>query len=382
MERKKTVAVIFGGQSSEHEVSRVSAQSVITNIDRSKYDVVMVGITRDGRWLHYTGPVEKIGSGEWEELAESGLKCGMEQLPDITDESCHAAGRNTLRGIFRAIGAETPEKPIDAVFPVLHGKNGEDGTIQGLFELADIPYVGSGVLASSLGMDKAYSKILFAAENIPQAKYLVFSRKQVHGDIDAVVETVERELPYPCFVKPSNSGSSVGVSKARNREELLKALELACRHDRRILVEEFINAREIECAVLGNDEPLASVVGEIIPGAEFYDYDDKYKNNRARIEIPADLQEETAQLIRSYAVRAYKALDCAGLARVDFFVHKQTGEVYINEINTIPGFTDISMYSKLWAASGLPYPELISRLIELAFERYEDSRGIRDCQNT
>lgn len=381
--KKKRVAVIFGGQSSEHEVSRVSAQSVISNIDKDKYDVVMYGITRDGRWLNYDGPVEKLGTGEWQTIAEAKL---LSKAPDNTEvgeiensSSCACEGEtavvavgNSARGI---LGDAAMSGTIDVVFPVLHGCNGEDGTIQGLFELAGIPYVGPGVLGSALGMDKAYSKIVFEKEGIPQGKYLVFGRKQISQDMETIIRQVEALLTYPCFVKPSNAGSSVGVSKAHDRNELAEALEFAARYDRRVLVEEFIDGREVECAVLGNDDPIASTVGEVIPCNEFYDYSAKYESgSSSKVVIPAELPRETIETIRQYAVKAFKALDCAGLSRVDFFVHKETGKVYINEINTLPGFTSISMYPKLWEASGIPYNELIERLLDLAIERFEDNK--------
>jgi D-alanine-D-alanine ligase len=378
---KKRVAVIFGGQSSEHEVSRISAQSVIENIDKQKYDIEMIGITKDGQWLTYDGPTEKIGSGEWQAIAHQKFLAhssqqhkisGQKQGTEPTTAPSEMITNNSARGIF----AENIKTPIDVVFPVLHGCNGEDGTIQGLFELAGIPYVGCGVLGSSVGMDKAYTKIIFEKEGLPQGDYLVFSRKQVYYQNDVVISEVEAKLTYPCFVKPSNAGSSVGVNKATNREELIKALDIAAKNDRRILVEEFINGREIECAVLGNDNPIASTVGEVVPCNDFYDYEAKYQvGDSSRVVIPAEnLPLETVQKVKEYAVRAFKCLDCAGLSRVDFFVHKTTGEIYINEINTLPGFTQISMYPKLWAESGIPYPELIDKLIELAFERFEDSK--------
>lgn len=351
MDTKKCVAVIFGGQSSEHEVSRRSAESVLRNINRMKYDVLMIGITKDGRWLRYNGALEGIGSGEWQAEAEAN------------------AGDDVLNLFDNRFS-----KKLDVIFPVLHGCNGEDGTIQGVFELAGIPYVGSGVLGSAVGMDKAYSKIIFEKEGIPQGKYLVFSRKQIKREIDLIIKEVEDNLEYPCFVKPSNAGSSVGVNKACSREELIRALEIASIHDKRVLIEEFIDGREIECAVLGNDNAEASVLGEIIPGNDFYDYNAKYIDNNSQTQIPANLPEETAEKIREYAVKAFKALDCAGLSRVDFFVHRKTGDIYINEINTLPGFTSISMYPKLWEASGISYVELIEKLIELAIERYEESR--------
>ncbi len=373
MSHKKRVAVIFGGQSSEHEVSRISAESVIKNINRDKYEVAMIGITKDGRWMSYDGPVEKLGTGEWQAIAEKKALTGaQENSNEIVPSGANA------RSILAYSGAESEKGKIDVIFPVLHGCNGEDGTIQGLFELAGVPYVGAGVLGSALGMDKAYAKIIFEKEGLPQGKYLVFGRKQLSRETEAVLDQVEAVLEYPCFVKPSNAGSSVGVSKAHDRKELLAALELAAKHDRRILVEEFINGREIECAVLGNDDPIASTVGEVIPCNEFYDYKAKYFDDRSKTVIPADLPANTISEIRAYAVRAFKSLDCSGLSRVDFFVHKETGAVYINEINTLPGFTSISMYPKLWEASGIPYGELIERLIDLAVERYEDSERFFD----
>jgi D-alanine-D-alanine ligase len=258
---------------------------------------------------------------------------------------------------------------------VLHGYNGEDGTIQGMLELAGIPYVGCGVLSSSLGMDKAYAKIVFEKEGLPHGKYLVYNRKQIDSKFEKICADVDRVLSYPCFVKPSNAGSSVGVSKVRSIDELKAALHLAAKYDRRILIEEFIDGREIECAVLGNDDPVASTVGEVIPCNEFYDYEAKYlSGDSSQTIIPADLPAEVIEKVREYSMRAFKALDCSGLARVDFFVRRDNCEIFINEINTMPGFTKISMYSKLWAASGLSYEKLIEKLIELALERFEDNR--------
>lgn len=366
---KIKVAVVFGGQSTEHEVSRVSAQSVLANIDRRKYDVAMIGITKAGRWLRYNGPIEKIGSGEWERIAVASLesskcKCIEEENGELQVSSARSIIDNT----------EADGKPVDVVFPVLHGANGEDGTIQGLFELADIPYVGCGVLGSAVGMDKAYTKIIFEKAGIPQGKYVVVNRKSLSKNVEGIISEVEATLSYPCFVKPSNAGSSVGVSKAHDREELINALNFAARFDRRILVEEFINGREIECGVLGNDEPIASTVGEVIPCNDFYDYEAKYQTgDDSTVVIPAELDRKTIKAIQDYAVRAFRALDCSGLSRVDFFVHKDTSEIYINEINTMPGFTSISMYPKLWEASGIPYSELISKVIDLAIERYKDN---------
>lgn len=378
MNRKRRIAVVFGGQSSEHEVSRVSAESVIRNISKDKFDIIMIGITKDGRWLGYDGPVDKLGSGEWQAIAEENSKSsnipGMLPKESLSNENQNMPVQVSARSIFKAAGAENEQKGIDAVFPVLHGCNGEDGTIQGLFELAGIPYVGPGVLASALGMDKIYSKIVFEKEGIPQGKYLAFTRKQIERDFDSINAKVEEILSYPCFVKPSNAGSSVGVGKAHDRKELLEHLLNAAKYDRKVLVEEFIDGREIECAVLGNDDPIASTVGEVVPCNEFYDYKAKYIDNNSEVIIPANLPQHTISEIREYAVRAFKSLDCAGLSRVDFFVHRKTGKVYINEINTLPGFTSISMYPKLWEASGIPYSELIERLIDLSIERFEDNR--------
>lgn len=377
MGNKRRIAVVFGGQSSEHEVSRVSAQSVLENINRDKFDVVMIGITKDGRWLGYDGPVEKLGSGEWQAIAEGRAlrqanTCAAEE--ESTEKGLVGVG-TSAKAILRSAAGENEKGPIDVVFPVLHGCNGEDGTIQGLFELAGVPYVGCGVLASAVSMDKAYTKIIFEKVGIPQGKYLTFSRKQVNQDPEQLAAEVEAVLEYPCFVKPSNAGSSVGVSKAHDRKELVEALRFASRFDRRILVEEFINGREVECAVLGNDDPIASTVGEVVPCNEFYDYEAKYQSgDSSKVIIPANLPAATMEEIRRYAVKAFKALDCSGLSRVDFFVHKETGAVYINEINTLPGFTSISMYPKLWEATGISYSELIERVIDLAVERFEDSK--------
>lgn len=262
---------------------------------------------------------------------------------------------------------------IDVVFPVLHGCNGEDGTIQGFLELMGIPYVGCGVLSSAVGMDKVYAKIIFEKAGIPQADYLYFTRKEIAKESLDIVQKVEEKFSYPVFVKPSNAGSSVGVSKAGDRDELLKALDYAAKYDRKVMVEEFINGREVECAVLGNDEPMASTVGEIVPSNDFYDYKAKYIDNKSKILIPADLPKDVMEKIRKYAVRAFKALDCSGLSRVDFFVHRETMDIYLNEINTMPGFTDISMYPVLWEEAGISYGELIEKLIDLAIERFEDN---------
>ncbi len=347
MGKKLVVGVIFGGQSGEHEVSLMSSSNVIKAMDREKYDVVTIGITRQGKWMIYTGHVESIQNGQWEKEKENLIEDFSINHPIL--------------------------KKIDVVFPVLHGPRGEDGTIQGLFELANIPYVGCGVLASAVGMDKIYTKTLYEKAGLPQGKYLLIMRKHWRKDQDKSIQEIEEGLNYPIFIKPANMGSSVGITKAHNREDLIKGMEEAGLYDRKLLLEENIDCREIECAVLGNDEPEASVLGEIIPSNEFYDYHAKYLDDGASsLVIPAPLDEKTSQRIGQLAIKAFKTIDGSGLARLDFFVEKSTGEVYINEINTMPGFTNISMYPKLWEYSGLPYSKLIDRLIELALERFKD----------
>ena len=359
---KKKVVVLFGGQSSEHEVSRVSAQSVLENLNPEKYEIFIIGITKQGKWIPYNGELRHIGSGQWEREALSGLGKDPQDAPlfggTLSDYICALAG----------------VEKIDVIFPVLHGSNGEDGTIQGLFEMAEIPYVGCGVLSSAAGMDKAVSKVVFEHAGIPQSKYIVVKRPDIANSFPDIETRVKNELGYPCFVKPANAGSSVGISKAGDALSLRAALELAGQYDRKLLVEEFIDGRELECAVLGYDDPVASTVGEIIPCNEFYDYNAKYLDGKSQTVIPAILDQKTADAVRSFAVTAFKALDCSGLSRVDFFVEKSSGKVYINEINTMPGFTSISMYPKLWEASGLPYGQLLDRLIELALERFRENR--------
>lgn len=347
MGNKKVVAVVFGGQSGEHEVSLMSSSNVINAMDKEKYEIVMIGITKKGKWMIYTGPVDKIQKGQWEHDKEHLIEGFSMDHPIL--------------------------KSIDVVFPVLHGPRGEDGTVQGLFELANVPYVGCGVLSSAVGMDKIYTKALYEMAGLPQGKYLYLMRSKWREEQGEAINRIEDQLKYPVFIKPANMGSSVGITKAHNRGELIQGMDEAAKYDRKILLEEFIDCREVECAVLGNDEPEASVVGEIIPSNEFYDYNAKYfDDGKSRLIIPAPLDEKTSETIRRLAVKAFKAIDGSGLARVDFFVEKQTGRVYINEINTLPGFTNISMYPKLWEYGGLPYSKLIDRLIELAIERFED----------
>ena len=361
--RKIKVGVMLGGRSGEHEVSLVSAQSVMAAIDKEKYEVIPIGITKEGRWIAGGDPVAAL-KGEPAAAHHTAL------LGDPTERGLipTEAVRNLEPGSRIA---------LDVVFPMLHGPYGEDGTVQGLLELADVPYVGAGVLGSALGMDKAVMKDVFKAQGLPIADYRVFKRLDLDRQQTAIEDEIEASLGYPCFVKPANLGSSVGITKVHDRTELGPALQLAASYDRKIVVEEGINAREIECSVLGNDEPIASVLGEVVPCNEFYDYEAKYIDDRSELIIPAQLPEGLAQRIRALAVRAFAALDCAGMARVDFLLDRETLDVYVSEINTIPGFTSISMYPKLWEASGLPYPELIDRLISLAVERHQDKQRTR-----
>ncbi|MDF2519690.1 MAG: D-alanine--D-alanine ligase [Clostridia bacterium] len=356
MQEKLNVAVIFGGKSGEHEVSLMSATNVINAMDKSRYNIYMIGITKKGQWMLYQGPVEKLPDGSWEAEAR-----GIDN-------------RRLIDMMLGSILEENYKPKIDVIFPVLHGPNGEDGTIQGFFEMLGIPYVGCGVIGSALGMDKAISKQLFEDAGLKTAKYVVAYKYEIQDNLQVVIDRVEAGFQYPVFVKPVNMGSSVGITKAHDRQELEKGLKEAARFDRKLLIEEYINGREIECAVLGNNYPEASGAGEIIPSKEFYDYEAKYfDDGKSALVIPAKLTEEQDKTIRDAAIKAFKALDCYGMARVDFFLEKTTGEIYINEINTIPGFTRISMYPKLWDTAGLSYSKLIDRLIELAQERYNET---------
>lgn len=347
---KLTVAILFGGVSSEYEVSLVSGTSVIRNTPEEKYNVIMLGITRDGRWLRYTGPVELIAEDKW---ADSQYASPAFISPDRAHHGLVTQGE-----IIR----------LDAVFPVLHGKNGEDGTIQGLFEIAGVPYVGCNPLASAICMDKAVTHTMLADAGVPQARWETLSPQNA-ADFEAAEKRLSARLGYPMFIKPANAGSSVGITKAHNAGELRAALALAFQHDKKVVVEEFIDGIEVESAVLGNEEPFVSVLGEIVPCNEFYDYEAKYKNDATKLYIPARIPEAAEQEIRAVAAKAYLALGCSGLARVDFFVKRDGSGIILNEPNTIPGFTSISMYPKMMAASGVPYSELIDRLFTLAIER-------------
>lgn len=348
---KKRIAVLFGGQSSEHEVSCMSAATIISNIDTEKYEVVLIGITKDGRWLK-ADCLEDVKSGAWRDSKTTAV---------LSPDAGH-------KGILLMENGETRIEKVDVVFPALHGLYGEDGTIQGLLKLAGIPYVGCGVVASAVSMDKFFTKVIVDTLHIRQAKFVPV-RKQELKDMDSVIARVEEAQNYPVFVKPSNAGSSRGVSKASNRSELVQALTLAAEHDKKILVEEMIVGREVECAVLGGYEPKASGVGEILAAADFYDYDAKYNNAESRTVISPELPAGAEEKIRKAAVEIFRAVDGFGLSRVDFFIEKDTNEVVFNEINTLPGFTAISMYPMLWEAKGIGKKELVNKLIDLAFVR-------------
>lgn len=350
---KKKIAIIFGGCSSEHEVSCVSAASVLKNLPKDKYEPVCLGITKDGRWRLFEGSADEIADGSWE---RSPLNRAAFLSPDRADSGIAVAGENGFEII-----------KVDCVFPVLHGRNGEDGAIQGLLQLSAIPFVGCRALASAVCMDKAVTHTLLTAAGVKQANYLWFYADKYKDGAEKIKTKIAARLGYPIFVKPANAGSSVGVSKVRCEEELDAAVEKAAREDDKIVVEEAIVGQEVECAVLGNDVPKASVVGEIAASAEFYDYDDKYKSGKSQLYIPAHLSEEVMEEIRSTAARAYRMLGCSGLSRVDFFV-RNGNEVLLNELNTIPGFTSISMYPKLWEAAGVSYADLLDQLITLSFE--------------
>ncbi len=356
MAKKIRVGVVFGGRSGEHEVSLRSAESIINALDKKKYDIVPIGITQAGRWLT-AGTATKLLPAE---IVSAG-DIGLAMLGDPTRSPIIPTDRDAS-----AIG------PIDVLFPVLHGTFGEDGTIQGLFDMANIPYVGCGVLASALGMDKVAMKHAFRQVGLPIVDFQWFTRRAWEENPRRILAGLVRDIGFPAFVKPANLGSSVGISKAVNRKELTAAIDLAARYDRKIIVEKGVEAREIEVAILGNDDPIASPPGEILPGADFYDYADKYLNSASRTEIPAKLPAKTVKLIQKMAIAAFRAIDGSGLSRVDFFVEKATGAVLVNEINTMPGFTSISMYPKMWEAGGLPYRELLDRLIDLAFDRFRE----------
>ncbi len=358
---KIRVGVLFGGRSCEHEVSVTSARSVLEAVDKDKYEVTMIGISKEGRWLV---------AGDALKVLQAGVVEGEDLLPVMLDyPGSRALVTQDPGGVSQA---------VDVIFPLLHGPFGEDGTVQGLLELAGVAYVGSGVLGSAVGMDKEMMKRAFRAEGLPQLDYEVVRRSRWQKQPEAVQREIEARFPYPFFIKPVNMGSSVGITKAHDGEELRRGMDEAALYDHKIIVEaEARDCREVECSVLGNEEPRASVVGEIIPGNEFYDYNAKYVDDNSALLIPAPLAAETTVRVQELALEAFRTVEAAGLARADFFVRREDEQVYINEINTIPGFTPISMYPKLWEASGIGYGELIDRLIQLALERHEDRQSTR-----
>lgn len=351
MTDKQTIAVVFGGQSGEHEVSLVSADAVMRALNPARYNVLPVGITKAGRWI-----------------AGAGAHAALVAAADPALLPTSFTPRPGDVGAVTPFSLLDPALPIDVVFPVLHGPMGEDGTVQGLIKLAGLPYVGCGVAASAVGLDKALMKAAFSAAGLPVLPWLLVRRKDLAADADAVYAQVEAALRYPMFVKPANMGSSVGINKAKDREGLVAALAEAAHYDRRIVVEQGIVAREIEISVLGNESPVTSVAGEVIPSGEWYDYHAKYIDGGSQILIPAPISVDLAAQVADLACQAFLALDGAGLSRVDFLLDKTDGALWLNEVNTMPGFTPISMYAKMWAASGLAYPDLLDRLIELALE--------------
>src|SRR6202789_3061689 len=380
--RKLRVGILFGGRSGEHEVSLLSAASILTAIDKTKYDVVPIGITKQGQW---------ITSAEADRLLAGDAKPApiLLKTPKTKSIQLNASADVAVQNETLAQQNSPLVQSLDVIFPVLHGTFGEDGTIQGLFELADIAYVGSGVLGSATGMDKAAMKQLFAAANLPQTPHVALIRSEWKADPKRCTRLIEKSLTYPVFVKPANLGSSVGISKVHDRSELAPAMNLAAGYDRKLIIEQGVGGpgakpREFEVAVLGNDSPEASVVGEIVPGAEFYDYDAKYHSDTSVPIIPAVLSESESSQIRKMAIAAFRACDCAGLARVDFLMEPagktkknkkaKRARIYLNEINTMPGFTSISMYPKLWEATDLPYEKLIDKLITLATERHREKQ--------
>jgi len=391
--KKLRVGILFGGRSGEHEVSLLSAASVLEAIDKSKYEVVPIGITKEGRWvtaLHAENLLR--GKSSEENVRASHLRAGDPQA--TTTAAVLAAGDGIIVPPMPAAeslvpfestapappGAEAVQ--VDIIFPVLHGTFGEDGTIQGLLELADIAYVGAGVLGSAAGMDKDVMKRLFANAGLPLVRHVTVLRREWQNNASKICKLIESKLKYPVFVKPANLGSSVGISKVHGRGELPAAMDQAGGYDRKIIVEQGVGgkrgkAREIECSVLGNDDAQASIAGEIIPGKEFYDYAAKYRDEGSELLIPAKLNKSQMKSVQQMAVAAFRAVDCSGLARVDFLMDPKSGKIYVNEINTMPGFTAISMYPKLWAASGVKYRELIDRLIKLGMERHEDKKKNR-----
>jgi D-alanine-D-alanine ligase len=362
--RRLRIGVLFGGRSTEHEVSILSAQSIIAAMDPDRFEAVPLYIDKNGRWL--------VGGSSKRLVSDDAARKYVYLPPDPTQRSLVPVQNGLQPPTPAGGGGGLPQ--LDVIFPVFHGLNGEDGTIQGVLELANIPYVGAGVLGSALGLDKIYMKRAFAAVGLPIVEYLSITRSKFEHDPDGFITLVEQRIGYPCFSKFANSGSSVGTTKAHDRAELAAGLRLAASFDRKLLVERAVDARELEVSVLGNDEPQASVVGEVVPAHEFYDYEAKYLDEGSRLLIPAPIEASAAEEVRAIALKAFQAVDAAGMARVDFFMERASGRILLNELNTIPGFTHISMYPKLWEASGLAYPKLIERLVELAIERFNDKQ--------
>ena len=374
MKKKINLGILFGGQSCEHEVSVTSARSIEKAIDREKYHVHLIGIDKSGYW-HLGDDVEALTSSG----SVTQLQQGQNHPDTAVSLELHSSG-NLVAQTGSTMQSHAPARPpmLDVVFPILHGPFGEDGTMQGVLETAGLPYVGCGVAASALAMDKVLAKLVFAASGIPQAPYMIAETVEWQQNQNRMIGLVEQKLEYPMFVKPANMGSSVGISKAGDRHGLIDAASLAFQFDNKVVIEKSMeNCREIECSVLGNEYPQASVPGEIIPGAEFYDYHTKYIDDKSQLVIPAPLDDETTRRVQSLAVEAFRAIDGRGLARVDFFVNRSTNAVILNEVNTMPGFTPISMYPKLWAASGIAYEDLIDKLIELAITHFESKQSLK-----
>jgi D-alanine-D-alanine ligase len=381
--KRLRVGVLYGGRSGEHEVSLASAASVFANLDRTRYEPVPIRIEKDGRWALADKPPAVMIAGDVIEQARLEAARPVREGREVhfvarpSEETILSIDRSRQRDSDLPTATVTGLR-LDVIFPMLHGPYGEDGTIQGLLELANIPYVGAGVLASAVGMDKAMMKVAFAGRKLPVCPYRVVLRHEWERGAAAVADELEQALQYPMFVKPANLGSSVGISKAKDAAGLREAMALAGSFDRKIVIEAAVpDAREIECAVIGNDEPEASVAGEIIPSREFYDYEAKYLDEGSKAVIPADLPKKVADQVRKLSIEAFKAIDGAGMSRVDFLLERGTGKIWLNEVNTIPGFTTISMFAKLWQASGLEYPALLDRLIALALERHGGKQQLR-----
>lgn len=366
MNKKIRVGVLFGGQSGEHEVSLVSAQAVLKNLDPERYEAIPIGITKQGRWLAGGNPLAALTAQADPKMLPSSMQAQDDQHAAASAEIASPA---LVMPVSEQIVPTQVLPRLDVIFPVLHGPHGEDGTVQGLCELAGVPYVGCGVLASAVGMDKAMMKAAFAAAGLPMLPWLLIRRIELENDLEAVLDDLEHQLRYPMFVKPANMGSSVGITRATDRATLAEGLAVAASYDRRIVVEQGISAREIEISVLGNEQIESSVPGEVVPSNEWYDYEAKYIDGASQIIIPAPISAELEQQVKQFAARAFAAVDGQGLARVDFLLDKNTQELFINEVNTMPGFTPVSMYAQMWAASGLEYPQLLDKLIALALER-------------